>query len=170
MSSSLTNSTGLNCKRWPRNYFLGSASWVIPTAFSLIGHQTIHSLQSFSERSEKRIRLGVDMLLDRACVGGGWNSGNSVVYGVPLLPHVEATAIALLALQDEERTPVIRRAWPGSNRDPPPSSRWRVSPGASSACSCIKSRSTISRPDWRRSSETAATFGTMRLSPPRFWR
>jgi hypothetical protein len=37
------------------------------------------------------------MLLDRACVGGGWNSGNSVVYGLPLLPHVEATAIALCA-------------------------------------------------------------------------
>jgi hypothetical protein len=53
------------------------------------------------------------MLLDRACASGGWNSGNSVVYGVPLLPHIEATAIALLALQDEERTPVIRRglAW-----------------------------------------------------------
>ena len=47
------------------------------------------------------------------CVGGGWNSGNSAVYGVPLLPHVEPTAIALLALQDEERTPVIRMslAW-----------------------------------------------------------
>jgi hypothetical protein len=63
--------------------------------------------------AENRIRLGVDMLLDRACVGGGWNSGNSIVYGVPLPAHVEATAIALLALQDEERTPVIRAslAW-----------------------------------------------------------
>jgi hypothetical protein len=30
-----------------------------------------------------------------------------VVYGVPLRPHVEATAIALLALQDEERSSVI---------------------------------------------------------------
>jgi hypothetical protein len=47
------------------------------------------------------------MLLDRACVDGGWNSGNSVVYGVALRPHVEATAIALLALQDEPRTEVI---------------------------------------------------------------
>jgi hypothetical protein len=65
------------------------------------------------EASEKRIRLGVEMLLDRVCAGGGWNSGNSVVYGVQLLPHVEATAIALLALQDEERTPAIRMslAW-----------------------------------------------------------
>jgi hypothetical protein len=53
------------------------------------------------------------MLLDRTCVDGGWNSGNSVVYGVPLRPHVEATAIALLALQDERRTETIQRslAW-----------------------------------------------------------
>jgi hypothetical protein len=48
------------------------------------------------------------MLLDRACVGGGWNSGNSVVYGVRLPAHVEATAIALLALQDEPRAEIVQ--------------------------------------------------------------
>src|SRR5580692_3750538 len=95
---------------WP--WISGSASWVIPTAFSIIAIKQF-TVCNRSEASEKRIHLGVDMLLDRACVGGGWNSGNSVVYGVPLRPHVEATAIALLALQDEERTPVIRTslAW-----------------------------------------------------------
>ena len=50
------------------------------------------------------------MLLDRVCVGGGWNAGNSVVYGSPLRPHVEATAIALIALQDEPRTPLIEQS------------------------------------------------------------
>jgi hypothetical protein len=95
---------------WP--WLLGSASWVIPTAFSVIAIKQF-TVCNRSEPSEKRIRLGVDMLVDRACAGGGWNSGNSVVYGVPLQPHVEATAIALLALQDEERTSVIRAslAW-----------------------------------------------------------
>jgi len=48
------------------------------------------------------------MLLDRACMGGGWNSGNSMAYGTPLRPQVDTTAIALLALQDEERSSVIR--------------------------------------------------------------
>jgi len=48
------------------------------------------------------------MLLDRTSVGGGWNSGNSVVYGVPLRPHIEATAIALLALQDEPRGEIVQ--------------------------------------------------------------
>jgi len=50
------------------------------------------------------------MLLDRACVDGGWNSGNSLVYGLPLRPHVEATAIALLALQDEQRTETVKKS------------------------------------------------------------
>ena len=54
--------------------------------------------------------MGVEMLLDRACVDGGWNSGNSVVYGVALRPHVEATAIALLALQDEQRIEAIQKS------------------------------------------------------------
>ena len=40
------------------------------------------------------------MLIDRACKGGGWNAGNAVAFGVALAPHVEATAIALLALQN----------------------------------------------------------------------
>jgi hypothetical protein len=90
---------------WP--WLSGSASWVIPTAFSVIAIKQFTAC-SRSEISERRIRLGVDMLLDRVCLGGGWNSGNSVVYGVPLSAHVESTAIALLALQDEERTSVIR--------------------------------------------------------------
>ena len=90
---------------WP--WISGSASWVIPTAFSVIAIKQFTACNR-SDISERRIRLGVDMLLDRVCVGGGWNSGNSVVYGVPLRAHVEATAIALLALQDEERTPAIQ--------------------------------------------------------------
>ena len=95
---------------WP--WSPGTASWVIPTAFSLVAIKQ-YTVCNRLAAAENRIRLGVDMLLDRACVGGGWNSGNSIVYGVPLPPHVEATAIALLALQDEERTPVIRTslAW-----------------------------------------------------------
>jgi hypothetical protein len=101
---------------WP--WISGSASWVIPTAFSLIAIKQF-TVCNRSEASEKRIHLGVDMLLDRACVDGGWNSGNSVVYGVPLRPHVEATAIALLALQDERRSDVIQRSLAWLNKEIP---------------------------------------------------
>jgi hypothetical protein len=95
---------------WP--WSAGSASWVIPTAFSLVAIKQFTACNRVVE-AENRIHLGVGMLLDRACPGGGWNSGNSVVYGFPLRPHVEATAIALLALQDEERSSVVRAglAW-----------------------------------------------------------
>ena len=92
---------------WP--WVTGSASWVIPTAFSIIAIEQF-TVCNRSEESEKRIHLGVEMLLDRACVDGGWNSGNSLVYGVPLRPHVEATAIALLALQDEQRTEMVQKS------------------------------------------------------------
>jgi hypothetical protein len=101
---------------WP--WIPGSASWVIPTAFSIIAIKQF-TVCNRSEASEKRIHLGVDMLLDRACVDGGWNSGNSVVYGVPLRPHVEATAIALLALQDEGRSDVIQRSLAWLNKEVP---------------------------------------------------
>jgi hypothetical protein len=95
---------------WP--WISSSASWVIPTAFSIVAIKQF-TVCNRSEASEKRIHLGVEMLLDRACVDGGWNSGNSVVYGVPLRAHVEATAIALLAPQDEPRSELIQRslAW-----------------------------------------------------------
>ena len=121
---------------WP--WISGSASWVIPTAFSIIAIKQF-TVCNRSEASEKRIHLGVEMLLDRACVDGGWNSGNSVVYGVPLRPHVEATAIALLALQDEQRTEVIQRSLSWLDRTRPASILFPVLPGAFSACSCTKS-------------------------------
>ncbi len=92
---------------WP--WALGSASWVIPTAFSVIALKQ-YTVCNRLEASEKRIQLGVEMLLDRVCFDGGWNSGNSDVYGEPLRPHLEATAIALLALQDERRSTMIQKS------------------------------------------------------------
>ena len=48
-----------------------------------------------------------EMLLDRV-PGGGWNAGNGVVYGVPVAPHPDDTAIALLALSDRRQDPVVQ--------------------------------------------------------------
>jgi hypothetical protein len=92
---------------WP--WVSGSASWVIPTALSVIALKQ-YTVCNRLEASEKRINLGVEMLSDRVCIAGGWNAGNSVVYGVPLRPHVEATAIALLALQGEHRNVMIDKS------------------------------------------------------------
>jgi hypothetical protein len=95
---------------WP--WISGSASWVIPTAFSIIAMKQF-TICKQPEAAAKRIHLGIKMLLDRACMDGGWNSGNSVVYGVPLRAHVEATAIALMGLQNEPRSEIIQKslAW-----------------------------------------------------------
>jgi hypothetical protein len=71
---------------WP--WTPGSASWVIPTAFSVIALKQ-YTVCNRLEASEKRIKLDVEMLLDRMCVAGGWNSGNSVVYGVNQLADWE---------------------------------------------------------------------------------
>jgi hypothetical protein len=92
---------------WP--WVLGSSSWVIPTAFSVVAIKQF-TVCNRVDLAERRIRLGVEMLLDRACIGGGWNCGNSLVYGVPLKAHIEATAIALLALQDEPRGKIIQES------------------------------------------------------------
>ena len=50
------------------------------------------------------------MLLDRACTDGGWNAGNGVVYGAPMIPHLDTTAIALLVLQQERECDVIAKS------------------------------------------------------------
>ena len=40
---------------------------------------------------------------------GGWNAGNGIVFGAALTAHIDTTAIALLALTDDQK-PVVRRA------------------------------------------------------------
>ena len=50
------------------------------------------------------------MLRDRACVQGGWNAGNGIVFGSALTPHIDATGIALLVLNDDA-DPVASRGW-----------------------------------------------------------
>ncbi|MGH9400638.1 MAG: prenyltransferase/squalene oxidase repeat-containing protein [Terriglobia bacterium] len=89
---------------WP--WQPGTCSWVVPTAFALIALQ-----QTFPGRRcgkvGHRIHSGVEMLFDRACPGGGWNAGNGVVYGHPMKPHIDATAMALLALRAEPFNSIV---------------------------------------------------------------
>src|SRR6516225_8439989 len=59
---------------------------------------------------ERRLALGCSMLLDRMCPRGGWNAGNSVVYGVALAPHIDATAIALAGLRSYYHLPEVRQS------------------------------------------------------------
>jgi hypothetical protein len=90
---------------WP--WMEGACSWVIPTGLMMVALKQYIYCKPRADASA-RIDLAARMLLDRTCRGGGWNAGNSVVYGVPLAAHVESTAIALLGLQGEPDHPVIR--------------------------------------------------------------
>jgi hypothetical protein len=83
---------------WP--WIPKTASWVVPTAYSLLALKHARSI-SQQDLVQLRIRRGVEMLYDRICPEGGWNAGNGVVYGFPLAPHPDATALALLSLQNE---------------------------------------------------------------------
>ncbi len=78
---------------WP--WYPDSFSWVIPTAHALL------ALRLTGNGSHSRVSEGVALLLDRACVAGGWNYGNREVLGQTLDPMAETTAWALLALQGE---------------------------------------------------------------------
>jgi hypothetical protein len=94
---------------WP--WVPGTVSWVGPTAMALIALERAkrRGLGGGGELS-RRLRLGTEMLIDRACLGGGWNAGNAVVYGTPLRPHVDTTALALLALRPLYHLPIVRNS------------------------------------------------------------
>jgi len=77
-----------------------TATWVVPTAYSLLALKHTRSI-SQEDIAQLRIRRGVEMLYDRICLEGGWNAGNGLVYGTPLAPHPDVTALALLSLLNE---------------------------------------------------------------------
>jgi hypothetical protein len=92
---------------WP--WVPDTVSWVLPTSMAVIALEGARKRGLVGgKEAEPRLRLGAEMLLDRACVGSGWNAGNAVVYGVPLRPHVDATAIALAALRLHYQNPIVR--------------------------------------------------------------
>jgi hypothetical protein len=78
----------------------GTASWVEPTSHALLLLRSLPP-RMLSPRAAKRQRVAKRMLYDRMCPGGGWNSGNPLVYGVAGVPRVGPTAWALLALIDQ---------------------------------------------------------------------
>jgi hypothetical protein len=91
---------------WP--WSPDAVSWVVPTAFAILALNQIPCSCGGLERLPFRVDRGIKMLMDRACPGGGWNAGNGVVYGTALAPHADDTAIALLALCDREKDPVVQ--------------------------------------------------------------
>ncbi|HEX5108478.1 MAG TPA: hypothetical protein VFV95_08535 [Vicinamibacterales bacterium] len=87
----------------------GTASWVEPTAWCLLFLKQYVKAGSVPAAAE-RISVGDRLLLDRACTDGGWNYGNSQVFGKDLWPYVPTTALALMAMQDRRSEPIVQRS------------------------------------------------------------
>ncbi len=75
---------------WP--WIADTHSWVEPTAMA------IRALTLAGHSAHPRVQSGVKMLLDRQLPDGGWNYGNTTVYGKTLNPMPAATGVALWSL------------------------------------------------------------------------
>ena len=75
---------------WP--WIAETHSWVEPTAISMI------ALRVSGYGAHPRIEEATRMLMDRQLPHGGWNCGNTIVFGHELRPAPESTGAALHAL------------------------------------------------------------------------
>ena len=96
---------------WP--WAEGTHSWLEPTAYCVL------SLKAIGDGNHPRTREAVRLLTDRQIPGGGCNYGNTFVLGQTMMPHIQPSGIALLALAGEPSDPrvtatvgFLERKWP----------------------------------------------------------
>ena len=77
-------------KGWP--WVGGTHSWIEPTALAVI------ALKATGYGQHDRVREAIRMMLDRQLPHGGWNYGNTLVFGRELHPMPESTGAALTGL------------------------------------------------------------------------
>jgi hypothetical protein len=75
---------------WP--WVLGTHSFIEPTAIALL------ALERMRHDDHPRFREGIQMIMNRRLPRGGWNYGNTLVFGAELFPFIDATGMALTAL------------------------------------------------------------------------
>lgn len=77
-------------KGWP--WVGGTHSWIEPTAVAVI------ALKGTGNSRHERVSEAIRMIFDRRLPHGGWNHGNSFVFGRELRPMPDTTGAALAAL------------------------------------------------------------------------
>jgi hypothetical protein len=92
---------------WP--WLDGTFSWVEPTAWCLIALRRWSRTHPTLEGA-RRIDHAERLLRDRVCRQGGWNYGNSLVLGKPLMAYAATSALGLLALHNTPDDPIIARS------------------------------------------------------------
>jgi hypothetical protein len=78
---------------WP--WTKKSFSWVEPTSWALL------ALKSGGLQDRERYKEGIKLLKDRMIAGKGWNCGAGNVYSTDLIPFIDVSALALIAIKDE---------------------------------------------------------------------
>lgn len=86
--SASAHDTSIRGWAWTKN----THSWIEPTALALI------ALEVTAQMGHSRFQEGIRMIMDRQLPHGGWNYGNTFVYGQELHPFIDTTGIALSAL------------------------------------------------------------------------
>jgi hypothetical protein len=87
-NSPVVNDTSI--RGWP--WTLDAHSWVEPTALAIM------ALDVAGKGAHERVREATRTLTDRQIDSGGWNYGNTVVFGQTLHPLLDVTGMALQAL------------------------------------------------------------------------
>lgn len=87
-NAATAHDTGLKGWGWTS----GTHSFVEPTSLALL------ALDIAGCREHPRFKEGIRLLIDRQLPHGGWNYGNTLVYGNELFPFIDTTGIALAAL------------------------------------------------------------------------
>jgi len=96
---------------WP--WIDDTHTWLEPTAYALM------ALRAADRSDHIRYHEGVQVILDRAIEGGGWNYGNRKMLGADLRPLPETTGVILVAMAGEPPDPrletglrFLQDAWP----------------------------------------------------------
>ncbi len=88
-SEDTVNSVDSTMRGWA--WIGGTTCWVEPTSMAVFAFDRCG-------RQIDRVRQGINLVLNRQLPHGGWNFGNTFVYGAELLPAEEYIGVALTAL------------------------------------------------------------------------
>lgn len=97
-----TGAVDRSIRGWP--WIENTFSWVEPTCFSLL------ALKAAGYDEHPRAREAIRFLLDRQLPRGGWNYGNTVLYGNELYAHADVTGIALTAISGSVERPKVDKS------------------------------------------------------------
>jgi hypothetical protein len=89
-------------KGWP--WVENTHSWIEPTSLAVL------ALKACGYAQHERVSEAVRMILDRQLPSGGWNYGNTFVFGKELPPIPECTGHALCALAGFTEPDSVRRS------------------------------------------------------------